>query len=231
MAENSTKDGLDESFMKQLTYQIRLLLFAGDDTTSSRIVFTYHLLSSYPSALARLRAEHTATFGPDPSTAADKLHENPTLLNQCRYIFAVTKEILCFYPPTAPTRSNALGIVLTDRHNNYYPVDYASASVQHAAMHSSPHLWPRATKFFPERFLVQKGHELYPKEGAYRLFATGSRACTGRTLVYNEMRTVLVMRARLFKFEPAYEEWDELQKQNEGIVKKGLRRLGVVRVG
>ena len=136
MAENSTKDGLDERFMKQLTYQIRPFLFAGNDTTSSSIVFTYHLLSS-----------HQASREPDAAKPVP-LH---TRHNQRD-------------TTPLPTHSHHTvqcpGIVLTDRHNNYYPVDYVSASVQHAAIHSSPQLWPRASEFLPERFLIPKGHEL-----------------------------------------------------------------------
>lgn len=39
---------LDEQFARYVTYQIWLFLFAGNDTTSSTIVYVFHLLSRHP---------------------------------------------------------------------------------------------------------------------------------------------------------------------------------------
>src|SRR5690242_8149482 len=39
---------LDEHFTRYAIYQIRLFLFAGNDTTSSTIVYVFHLLSKHP---------------------------------------------------------------------------------------------------------------------------------------------------------------------------------------
>ncbi|PWY79144.1 hypothetical protein BO70DRAFT_55300 [Aspergillus heteromorphus CBS 117.55] len=79
---------LDDHFSDYATYQIRLFLFAGNDTTSSTIVYVYHMLSKHPDALDQVRQEHNRVFGPDLSTTASLLKATPALLNQCRVSLA-----------------------------------------------------------------------------------------------------------------------------------------------
>jgi cytochrome P450 len=219
---------LDDHFAKYATYQIRLFLFAGNDTTSSSIVYIYHLLSQHPDALAQIRQEHDLVFGTDPSAAAKLLRESPALLNQCPYTLAVIKETLRLFPPAATMRQGRPGVALTDRHGNSYPMDDVGTTILHPAVHLNPRVWPRADEFLPERWLVDADHELYPNPAAYRPFEQGPRNCIGQTLVYNEMRIVMVMTLRLFDIRPAYDEWDAMKKsRNEGLVKKFARWAGL----
>ncbi|KAF1956349.1 cytochrome P450 [Byssothecium circinans] len=218
---------LDDHFAQYATNQIRLFLFAGNDTTSSSIVYTYHLLSKNPEAMEKLQKEHDEIFSPDTSKAANLLKEKPALLNQCRYTLAVIKETLRLYAPASTMRAPSAGVVVTDRHNNSYPMDAVGATIVHPAIHTNPRLWPRPLDFLPERFLVDSDHALYPPAAAYRPFEQGPRACIGQTLVYSEMKTVLVMTARTFKISPAYEEWDKMKVGNKGW----LDRLGFVKRG
>ena len=216
---------LEEYFAQYATYQIRLFLFAGNDTTSSSIVYVYHLLSKHPEALARLRREHNEVFGTDCGQAASLLKENPALLNQCKYTLAVIKETLRLYPPAATMRSGRSGITVTDRHGNTYPMDYVGATILHAAAHGNPRVWPFSKKFLPERFLVDSDHELYPNPNAYRPFEQGPRSCIGQTLVFNEMRIVMVMTVRVFDIKPAYEEWDAMKEKKMGLLAKFKRSI------
>ena len=220
--ENKDKDlmqmsELEEHFAQYATYQIRLFLFAGNDTTSSSIVYVYHLLSKHPDTLAKLRQEHEEVFGNDPSHAAFLLKEKPAVLNQCKYTLAVIKETLRLYSPAATMRAGRPGISVTDRHGNTYPMDHVGATILHPAVHSNPRVWPRPDEFLPERFLVESDHELYPNSNAYRPFEQGPRNCIGQTLVYNEMRIVMVMTARVFDIKPAYDEWDAMKKKEMGL--------------
>ncbi|KAL6235164.1 hypothetical protein BDW75DRAFT_251072 [Aspergillus navahoensis] len=219
LAEYHQKDGentrLDDTFAQYAVHQIRLFLFAGNDTTSSK-------------ALARVRQEHDRTFGTVPSAAAQLLKSNPALLSQCPYTLAVIKETLRLFPPASTTREGRDGITLTDRHGNIYPLDHTiGAEILHPTIHRNPRLWPRADEFIPERWLVDPGHELYPNLAAWRPFEHGPRNCIGQTLVYNEMRIVLVLTARTFDIKPAYDEWDAMQAAKEGPLPKLVRRLGI----
>ncbi|OJJ75754.1 hypothetical protein ASPBRDRAFT_118283 [Aspergillus brasiliensis CBS 101740] len=218
---------LDDRFAEYVTYQIRLFLFAGTDTTSSSIAYVYHLLSKHPEALAQVQQEHDRIFGSDPSAAGELLREQPSLLNQCSYTMAVIKETLRLYSPAGTMRQGSDGLSLTDRHGNQYPLaDDISVTILHQATHLNPRVWPRAREFLPERWLVDAGHELYPDPAAYRPFEQGPRNCIGQTLVYNEMRTVLVMTARTFEIRPAYDEWDALQATQKGLFSQMAESLG-----
>lgn len=213
MAENKHTDfiekpKLDEDFARYATYQIRLFLFAGSDTTSSTIVYVYHLLSRHPEALEKVRQEHDAIFGSEIGQAADLLTNSPTLLNQCKFTLAVIKETLRLYPPAATMRAGRPGVTITDRHGGRYSMDYVGTTVLHPAVHKNPRVWPQPNEFLPERFMVDPGHELYPYSPAYRPFEQGPRNCIGQTLVWNEILITLILTLRVFDITPAYDEWD-----------------------
>src|SRR4051794_25431525 len=53
---------LDKFFISWACVQLRLMIFAGHDSTGSTICYCYYLLSRNPSALARLRLEHDEVF-------------------------------------------------------------------------------------------------------------------------------------------------------------------------
>lgn len=197
---------LEEHFARYATYQIRLFLFAGNDTTSSTIVYVHHLLSQHPEALERMRKEHDQVFGIDTDKAADMLIQHPALLNQCKYTMAVIKEVLRLYPRAATMRAARPGISLTDRHGTRYPMDYVGATILHPAVHRNPRMWPHPDTFLSERFLVEQGHELFLYAPAFRPFEQGPRACIGQTLVWNEIQIALILTLRRFDIRPAYDE-------------------------
>lgn len=224
----SETNKLDDVFAKYATHQIRLFLFAGNDTTSSSMVYVYHMLSKHSAALAQVRQEHDRIFGPDASSAAQLLKSNPALLNRCPYTLAVIKETLRLFPPASTTRQGLNDISLTDRHGNLYPLDREmGAEIVHPTVQKNPRIWPRAEEFLPERWLVDAEHELHPNPAAFRPFEQGPRNCIGQNLVYNEMRILLVMTARVFDIKPAYDEWDAMKLANEGPLPKLARVMGL----
>lgn len=217
---------LDPDFAAIVTNQIRLFLLAGTDTTSSTIVFIYHVLAKHPEVLVKLRQEHDSIFGADTSQTTTLLKSQPTLPNNCRYTLAVIKETLRLYPPATSMRQGLPGISLPALNGASLETEGVHIIVNHQASHKNPRVWIKPNEFLPERWLVQADHQLYPPQGAYRPFDTGPRACIGRTLALNEMRIVLIMTARRFKITPAYEEWDQIQDAKLGVwakMKKGMR--------
>lgn len=221
-------DHLDEDFAKVASQQIRLFIFAGNDTTSSTICFTYHLLSKNPSVLERLQKEHREVFGEDTSEAGQRIKQNPTLLNSCPYTVAVVKETLRLYAPAATMRQGSKGTQLRALNGTSVPVDDLAIVVTPGPIHRNARIWPDAEKFVPERWLVGPEHELYPPAGAYRPFEIGPRSCIGQNLTMSEIKIVLIMTARTYKITPAYEQFDRDEQLKTGLVGKaveGVKRM------
>jgi hypothetical protein len=211
---------LDDRFAEILTNQIRLFLFAGNDTTSSTMVFTQHLLFQHPDVVSELRKEHNNIFGTDVSQAAVLLRAQPALLNQCKYTLAVVKETMRIYPPATSMRQGTSQVDISTLSGEVLRTDGLYVIVNHIALHQNPRVWVKAEEFIPERWLVDPDHYLYPPLNAYRPFDAGPRACIGQTLSLIEMRLVIIMMARSFDVKPAYDEWDGIQAGKETWLSK-----------
>ncbi|KAF2826115.1 cytochrome P450 [Ophiobolus disseminans] len=96
--DGAAPERLDPSFMQTATHEMRLFLFAGNDTTSSTLVFAFHLLSKNPQVLNQLRAEDDHIFGAN-----------------CKLTLAVIKETLRFYALAATMRTGTQDCFLTTR--------------------------------------------------------------------------------------------------------------------
>ncbi|KAI1212618.1 putative cytochrome P450 [Annulohypoxylon truncatum] len=213
-------DKLDKTFADYVAYQIRTFVFAGTDSTASIMVYVYHMLAKHPDWLEKLRKEHDEIFGQEPADAAGILKENPSLLNSCKLTLAFIKETLRLYGPAGTLRSGAPGITITDLQGNQQPMEYAGANVLHQALHLNPRVWPRATEFLPERFLVGPEHELYPDPAAYRPFEQGPRNCIGQTLVWNELRIAVILTCRDLTIRDAYDDFDAKRESEMSIYER-----------
>jgi cytochrome P450 len=218
---------LDPDFANIAANQIRMFIFAGNDSTATTLVYAYHLLSKDPSALAALRREHDTVFGTDTS-AGDLLKKDPALINRCRYTLAVIKEALRLFPASSSIRDGRAGVSIVDDKGDAVPTEHLGVTTMHRYVHIHPGFWPRPHEFVPQRWLVEPGHYLYPKgvTSAYRPFEHGSRNCIAQTLVYNELRVALILTARAFDIVPAYAEWDARRDTRAGRWEGLRRKLG-----
>ncbi|OCL14842.1 cytochrome P450 [Glonium stellatum] len=201
---------MDATFRRYAIDNFKLLLFAGHDTTSSTVCYAYHLLSKSPSALATIRAEHTAIFGPDPAAAATLIKSSPHLLNKLDYTLAVARETLRLFPPASSVRAGL---------PNYFIRDpLTGARLPTAGFLVWPHtmglqrsaaLWgPDVHCFRPERFLAANADAV--PANAFRPFEKGPRNCLGQELALLEFRVILVLTLRRFEVVAAYGELDGL---------------------
>lgn len=211
---------LDKDFIRVVTNQVRLFLFAGNDTTSSTIAFCFHMLAKHPDARVKMRNEHDKIFGADVTTTAQAIKEQPALLNKCPYTIAFIKETLRLYPPAANMRQGQPGKLVSALNGQVLSTEGFNIICVQQAVHENPRVWVRPQDFIPERWLVSPGHELYPPHNAYRPFDVGSRTCIGQPLSMNEIKIVMILAARSFDVIPAYQEWDRLQAQNRNLWQK-----------
>jgi cytochrome P450 len=188
--------------------QLRLFLFAGHDTTSSTLIYCYHLLATHPECMAQIRAEHNEVFGINNENTYQKLLETPQLLNQLPYTLAVIKETLRLFPPASGFRAGRSDINIVDDNGKIYPTEGCSVWAMHLIIQRNPKYWKEPNSFNPERWLVGPNHPLYPVKGAWRPFEFGPRNCLGQTLAVMELKVVLAMTIRDFEIQPAYDQWD-----------------------
>ncbi|KAI0141716.1 cytochrome P450 [Xylariaceae sp. FL1272] len=197
---------VDTEFMKMLVCQLRLLFFAGYDSTSSTMISLCYIIWTHPEVLAKLRTEHDDVFGRNVESCAGQIVENPAILNSLSYTNAVIKEAMRLLPPASGVRQGCRDLVLRGRDGAEYPTDGYVVNTNHMGVMRNPKTWPRPLEFLPERFLVGPGHELYPPKGAWRPFENGLRTCTGQAFVLKELRAFLALVAREFDFKEAYDE-------------------------
>ena len=200
---------------KQITApQLRLFLFAGRDTTSSTLLYCYHLLATHPNALSLLLTEHDRVFGTDRSQVRDTITGDPQRLNQIPYTSAVIKEVLRLYPPSASMRQGRPDADIVDDEGRRYPTAGCNVWTLTLALHRNPQYWKEAESFLPERWLVGPDDPLYPVKGAWRAMEFGPRSCIGQTVASLELRIALVMTMREFHITPAYDVWDAMHPRH-----------------
>src|SRR4051812_16642972 len=150
--------------------QIKMFIYAGHDTTSNTLCYAFHLLTSNPNALQKLRVEHNNIFGTDLDQAVSLISQKSHLLNSLPYTTAVINETLRLFPPAAAFRQSEPGFILTGDDGRQYPVDGFMLWNVHTTIQRDPSYWPRADEFVPERWLTATGDPLYPTKDVWRLF-------------------------------------------------------------
>lgn len=110
--ENVKSTTIDATFKSFATDQIKIFMFAGHDTTSSTICYVARTLSNHPDAMRKVRTEYDDVFGKDIKQTAQKVKDNPYLLNKLPYSVAIIKEILRLYPPASSVRKGMPGFFL-----------------------------------------------------------------------------------------------------------------------
>lgn len=202
---------LDATFKEFTMSQIKLFLFSGHDTTSSTVCYIFYVLASYPTVLARVRAEHTSVIGSDKSDVESVISSDPYLLNKLHYTVAVIKEVMRMFPVVSGTRAGEPNFNVTDDAGRHFPTDGFLVWDNPQAIHRDPRYWQRPDDFIPERWLVTPDDPLHPIKGAWRPFSYGPRNCIGQELAVIEMKVIMVMTARAFDIRLAYEDLDHVR--------------------
>ncbi|KAL9015327.1 MAG: hypothetical protein Q9173_000055 [Seirophora scorigena] len=206
------KAAMDATFRDAAICQIRTFLFAGHDTSSSTLCYCYHLLSMHPEIRDSVALEHDSVLGPEPVQAASLLSEKPHLLNQLPYTYAVIKETLRLYPPASSTRQGEPGFNIVAPDGRSCPTEGFLVWSNHFAIHRNEASWKDPDRFLPQRWLVDKNHDLFnADQGAWRSFEYGPRNCIGQELAILELKLVLAMTLRRFTVHSAYDEYDKTQ--------------------
>ncbi|KAH8161792.1 hypothetical protein CIB48_g6450 [Xylaria polymorpha] len=219
-----TVSSLDKASYRSIMSNLKILLLAGFETTSGLICWIFKELQDNPEWMQKIRAEHDEILGPDPNQAAQVLKKSPQLLNSLPYTHAVVKEVLRMYPLTFAIRQGTPDYFLTVPGSPMkYPTDGFGVWDAIGWTQRNPALWPQPDKFLPERWLVSHGHPLHPRKDAFRTFGLGQRNCIGQELAVVEARLALIVCARKFDIEEAWDKWDAKYPNNPRYTVKGQR--------
>jgi cytochrome P450 len=158
---------------EELLDQLRGLLFAGHETTSTVLAWALYWVHRRGDMLARILAE-LEPLGP---------HADANALTTLPYLDCVCQETLRLYPPVVdPARITRAPFELAG-----YVIPAGEAiRPSPVILHTRPDLYPSPLSFLPERFLDRK---FSPFE--FAPFGGGARRCLGASLAVYEMKIVL----------------------------------------
>jgi pentalenene oxygenase len=159
----------------ELADQVAVLLLAGAETTSTAVVWSWHLLSSHPGILAALHAETDAVLGRDVA-GWDHL---PRLDLTAR----VVREALRLYPPAwAIPRTCVRETSLAGRTLPAGSIVVFSPYV----LHRRPDVFPQPDRFDPDRWTAPAAHRT-----SFLPFGAGATRCIGEEFGLTEATLVL----------------------------------------
>jgi cytochrome P450 len=197
---------------KQLRDECMTLFLAGHETTALGLSYTWYLLSQYPDALAKLRAELASVLGGRLPTG--------TIYRGCAARSTSTESMRVLPPVYAvgreATEDVTVGGVRVSKGQTLFLPQWV--------VHRDPRWYDRPNEFDPDRWeggLAQR----IPKY-AYFPFGGGPRVCIGNHFATTEAVLVLATLAR-WRFE--YDESRPLELWPSMTLRPRARRAGVLR--
>ena len=167
-------------------------MFAGHDNTATALCYTLGFITENPDINRKCIAEIARVCGTTTRPTMDHLRE-------MNYLEACIKEALRIRPPTFEWfRAHSTGEYLNIKKKKYYIEPSSSIfNVTHFIQMDPAH-FNEPEKFRPERFLgEQKRHPF-----SFIPFSAGTRNCIGQKFAMMELKIVLSMLLRTFKFAP-----------------------------
>jgi len=158
-------------------------VFAGSETTSALMEWTFYNLTQHPDALEKLRAELENHFGEALAANPEKIITNPRQLDELPYLDRVIRETLRMFPP-APAASPR--VALKDVELGSLKIKKGTlVSVTPYLLHRSPFHWKNPTIFNPDR------EELDGTSLSYLPFSVGKRSCIGQFFALMEAKIAI----------------------------------------
>ncbi|KAK9235893.1 cytochrome P450 [Lipomyces kononenkoae] len=176
----------------EIENQIKTLLLAGHETTSSAVTWTLWALVQHPDIQEKLRQEVRTSFpgGIDDITSAEAIES-------VEYLTKVVRESLRVYAPAPFTVREAIEDVTIE---GTFIKKGTTVQISIAALNKSTILWgPDAEEFNPDRWSSGSVNNVF----GYSTFLHGARACLGRKFAELELKCIVAAFVAKYKFEKA----------------------------
>jgi cytochrome P450 len=171
---------------EQLHDELISMIFAGHETVSLGLTWTWYLLATAPPAVRRLQREVAEVLEGRTPTVED--------VPDLRYTTMVIEEALRLYPPIwlvprAPIADDEVGGYRIQAGTMIFLCPYVT--------HRHPDFWDEPEGFDPERFTEERsaGRPRY----AWFPFGGGPRQCIGAPFALLEMQLVVAMIAQRYR--------------------------------
>jgi cytochrome P450 len=191
---------------KRLSYQaifdnVRMLLFAGHDTTAASVAWAFWELAVHPNVQEKLQMEVDSLFnmhGIDGFSDGTALDYNQ--IGQLKYLDAVMKETLRLHSP-APVGRTCLEDMHLERGDETFFIPAGTSIVAFPLYMQGFTKGP--TGFCPERFLNEKEENSTNNNRVYMPFSIGPRSCVGQPMAVAEIKTILCHVLRRYTIRPS----------------------------
>lgn len=168
---------------RQLVNEIKTLIVAGHETTTSTLCWSWYLLSQNPVVEENLSIELNSM----PANQVSKLDELPKF----RYARQIIDEAMRLYPPgwlmTRKARKD-------DRLGKYFVPAGTEIYIPPYFIQRNPNLWEEPERFNPDRFTPGRSTDRHPM--AMIPFSAGPRNCIGEVFARVEMQIHIMTCAR-----------------------------------
>lgn len=171
---------------RQMRDEMMNVLFAGFDTVSEALTWTWYLLGRHPEVERQLQAELQQVLGGRPSTMQEPV--------KLPYTQMVIQESMRLYPPAwafhrMPYKNDAIG---------GYPIPANTyVMICPYTLHRHPDFWDHPDAFQPERFKsTQPASALRFK---YIPFGDGPHVCLGNRIAMAEIQLIMAMIAQQYR--------------------------------
>ncbi|WP_216215301.1 cytochrome P450 [Amycolatopsis aidingensis] len=174
---------------RELRDQVMTMLFAGGETATSALAWSFHELARHPEIEVRLHAEVDEVLDGRPAEYAD--------LPRLAFTGRVITEVLRHYPPAWIITRRA--VTETELHGLRVPAGSAVLVSPYVLQHD-PALFAQPWRFDPDRWLPERAAGV-PK-GAFIPFGAGTRKCIGDDFAVTETTLALATLAARWRLRP-----------------------------
>jgi sterol 14-demethylase len=181
------------------------LLFAGQHTSSITSTWTMMFLMHHPECMKQVLAEQEEVLG-----GKERLHDALDFdsVSKMEYLQNCIKESLRMFPPLIMLMRMAMEDITTTHNGQTYTIPKGDIVITSPAVSSRlESVFKNPNSFEPDRFGPERNEQKTPF--AYLGFGGGRHACLGQQFGLMQVKTIVSVLLRTYKFEAVDKEFPE----------------------